>query len=130
MFFKLRLYGKNGKLFRFSDNCEINNDGGFFSDYINYAFKDKLCVGKDGTECKSISFKIGFPSSIMAKIKAKTEWVEDDEAYAISVGENTVVYAKREGGFIFAVATLMQLIDGAELYGGLIYDYPYSNTRG
>ncbi len=64
------------------------------------------------------------------KIKAKTEFSESDEAYAISVGEKTVVYAKREGGFIFAVATLMQLAESDELVGGLIYDYPYSGTRG
>ncbi len=35
MFFKLRLYEKSGKSFGISNDCVINNEGGYFSDYIS-----------------------------------------------------------------------------------------------
>ncbi len=129
MFFKLRYYEKNGISYKIKKDCVINNDG-YYSDYVTTAIREKLrCTAADA-ECESVSFKLGFPKSVKSKIKAKTEWSDSDEAYAISVGKNTVVYAVGERGFIYAVATLMQLCECGELFGGLIYDYPYSTTRG
>ena len=130
MFFKLRMYEKNGKSYCISKGCVVNNESGCYSDYIETVFNEKICHTKADAECREVTFKLGFPKSIKDKIKAKTDFSDSDEAYAISVGEKTVVYAGREGGFIFAVATLMQLAESCELMGGLIYDYPYSATRG
>ena len=107
----------------------LDIENGAFSDYITTAFENKLCRGGEGDICRALNFKLGIPTGIKNKIKEKTELSDSAEAYVISVGKKTTVYAKSEKAFIFATATLLQLCELDELCEGLIYDYQYRSRR-
>ena len=82
----------------------------------------------DGAAIKSISFSLGIPDDVRDEINR--EIVGNDEEYALSLGEESFVYAKTPDGFLRALSTLMQLRDAGELSELLIYDYPASPERG
>ena len=82
----------------------------------------------DADEISSISFSLGIPDDVKAKIER--EIVGNDEEYVLSLGKETEVYAKTCDGFLRALSTLLQLSDEGELRELLIYDYPASAERG
>lgn len=129
MFFIPKLHIKDGKQLSISAATAIYGVPEKFNDYIGKRIAQ--CIDRtDGTAIESIAFTLGIPASIKKKIGAQCTCTACDEAYAISLGKKTTIYAMKEQGFLFAASTLTQLCRDGRLEGGLLYDYPLFGTRG
>lgn len=128
MFFKLKMYHKNGKKMYFTECTDISMQSCNFSDFIHQTLKGSE---KDNSAfIREIRFHLGYPKKIRARILRNTSSALGDESYAIVIGEITEVYATNESGFIYASATLSQLADFGELETGFLYDEPIGIERG
>lgn len=129
MFFKPKLHIKDGKALSISADTLILGVPERFNDYIGKRIAQ--CVGRtDGTAVESITFTLGIPTGIKRKIRSECTYTDCDEAYVISLGKKTNIYAAKEQGFLFAASTLTQLCRDGSAECGLLYDYPLFGTRG
>ncbi len=115
----------------FNENTEIIIPKSEISEYT------KACIdllkknaAADDIVCKKISFVLGIPEEIKAKIEKTRKITGNPEEYVLSLGEESIVYAKEPIGFIRAVSTIMQMSGEGELSENLIYDYPACSIRG
>ena len=134
MFFNPRLNRerKGGRIV-FTPETEIVIPKCAASDHIKKTILKELMtesVPEGATACSKLTFTVGFPEEIKEKICKHTRMSGNDEEYAVLVGEETVVCAKKEEGLIFGLSTLVHLIDAGELSARLIYDYPVCSVRG
>ena len=84
----------------------------------------------DKIECTSVDFILGISDDIKAKIEKASEYKNDPEEYALSLGERITVYASTPTGFLRAASTLMQMDSDGGIDMGFIYDYPACPIRG
>lgn len=84
----------------------------------------------DKIECTSVDFILGISDDIKAKIEKASEYKNDPEEYALSLGARITVYASTPTGFLRAASTLMQTDSDGGIDIGFIYDYPACPIRG
>lgn len=155
-----RQMNSDGKKLFLSASTEIRISPCAYSEYITEKLTPLCTrqSGGEGIPCRSISFSLGIPTAlrdacIAARKEQKTSekegardefvegtdttiiWqdatqTESDEAYAISFGEETRVYANAEIGFLRALSTVMTMADEGTLCEGDIYDTPACPIRG
>ena len=132
MFFNHRLNKeRKGGAIAFDASTEIIVPDIKAADYIKKTVKEKLLTDNAGaTTCKKLTFCLGFPEEIKGKIEKYIHMSGDREEYAVLVGEETFVCAREEGGLIFGLSTLVQLLESGEMSARLIYDYPVCSVRG
>lgn len=127
MFFNLRINEKKSdKILCFTKNTELIVEDSPLSTYIKKLFNEKLVDSEpksNAVPVKKFTIKTGIPSGL-------TSLSENEEEYAVILGEETFIYGKNFSGMLFGVATLMQLKDFSELNERFIYDYPERNFRG
>lgn len=128
MFFQLNLHQKTGKKLYFTEKTDVRIPTPVYSDFILSALKGAEAT--DAAFIREIDFSLGFPKSLRSRIARHTRLLPNEEAYAITIGEVTRVYAVTERGFIYAAATLKQLSEFGELESGLVYDAPIGTERG
>jgi len=132
MFFSPRLNReRKGGNIAFTADTEIVIPKIKAADHIKKTVNTQLLSDcNNSTACKKLTFSVGFPDEIKAKIEKHTRMSGNDEEYAVLVGEETFVCAKKEEGLIFGLSTLLHLLDAGELSARLIYDYPVCSVRG
>ena len=133
MFFNPRLNReRKGGDIVFTANTEISIPEVYASGYLAKAakklFSDSVDDGK--TACKKLTFEVGIPASVKKEIEKQMLVAGNDEEYAVIVGEESFVYATKESGLLYGMATLLHLLDAGELSARLIYDYPVCSVRG
>ena len=129
MFFKPKMYLHEGQAIRLSSDCRATGYVGELADCTEKLVRECLAIGgSSGVLCSSILLHRGFPKSVKEKIGAVLS--SSDEAYAISIGKTTRIYAKSDRGFLYALVTVKELLREHELYEGFLYDHPILPTRG
>lgn len=129
MFFKYKLYLAEGETVNLS-GVKVVCAEDVYTDYIASVF-DKLGRCNGGSiRCEAVTFSLGFPASVVKKIKKHTEYKRNHESFAISIGAETRVWAAAPEGFVFAASTLLSLAETGELKRGFLYDYPIDDIRG
>ncbi len=111
-------------------NAEFTCENNEYKEYIASVFGKLGRYGGGNIQCKTVTFTLGFPASVVKKIKQHTEYEKNREAFAISIGAETKVWAATPQGFIYAASTLLSLAETGELSKGFIYDYPIDDIRG
>lgn len=101
-----------------------------YSEYIASVFDKLARYDNGGIRGESVTFTLGFPASVVRKIKQHTEYKKNRESFAISIGTKTTVWAASPEGFIYAASTLLSLAETGELAKGFVYDYPLDDIRG
>ncbi|MBP3435620.1 MAG: family 20 glycosylhydrolase [Clostridia bacterium] len=129
MFFKNKVCVLGHKKISFVD-AVINSHSTGYSEYIDSTFRKIRELSVGDIRCTSVEFVTGFTPSVIKKIRTYTEYKKNPEAFAISIGKKTVVWAAAPEGFIYAAVTLLSLAETDELAEGFIYDYPCDDIRG
>lgn len=129
MFFKYKLCLLGEETVDLS-GAQVVGEVGDGAAYIESVFEKLGRYGRGGVSCKTVTFALGFPASVKKKIRAHAEFKTNDEAFAISIGAETNVWAATPQGFIYAASTLLSLAETGELAKGFIYDYPIDDIRG
>ena len=136
MYFKPRFHKPlSEKAIYFSAETAVSICKCPFENYIGKTLNQKLFLqcgkkSENSVLCKKITFTLDFPEDIKKAIAAHTEIAGNNEEYAISLGEETLVYAKNPSGLLFALSTLLQMHDTNETSSCLLYDYPTCPVRG
>ena len=128
MFFSPRLNReRKGGMIAFDANTEIIVPDIKAADYIKRTVKDKLLSeNKDATFCKKLTFVLGFPEEIKAKIEKHTRMSGNDEEYAVLVGEETFVCAKRREDLSSVFPHLFTFLTRASCLQDLSTTTPYA----
>lgn len=131
MFFKTRFFKvlENQKLVFTADTkisvCECDHKG-----FIESTFAKKVIeeAAGDAIVCKSITFSLGLPNELTDYLKDVI--CDNDEQYAVILGEDSYVFAKDAKSLIFGLSTIRHLKTAQELTPAVIYDYPLCSQRG
>ena len=105
-------------------------ENGEYAAYIASVFEQLGRYHGGGIACDTVTFALGMPASVVKKIRQHTEYKKNREAFAISIGVETKVWAVSPEGFIYAASTLLSLAQTGELTKGFLYDYPIDDIRG
>lgn len=125
MFFEPRINIRGDRKLAIDKNTEfICSEEGFIPGYFEKIRKDSPADVKS----KSVTVIYGIPDDI--KNMSGCTNPDDDESYALKLGEETFIYANSRRGIIYALSTLLQLQNSGELYEGVIYDTPDKKVRG
>lgn len=130
MFFKAKIFDLTQEKINFS-NAEINYENRKYCEFLSENFIKIKKFNNDATiNCSSVKFVLGFSNSVRKKINGYGKYQKNNEAFAISIGKKTIIWAEQESGFIYAVSALLELARHNQLCTGFIYDYPLSDVRG
>lgn len=127
LFFSYRFFKKGGKAVNLSSECAVKGEQDSYAyRYIKNAVKN---FSKNGKTFEIILSK-NIPDSIKERVLDK--YVEHEESYALEVKEGKVyLYALQNRGLIYAVSTLIQLVQNESVTDGmLLFDYPDMDIRG
>lgn len=117
---------KSNQKFTFTKNTKVYIEDTKLTPYVSSLIETKLKpFNVDGKEIKEIALKLGYDGNDTGVTPTL-----NDEEYLISVGETTKVFAKTPAGLLFAVSTLIQMVEFNELNERVIYDYPTLAFRG
>lgn len=130
-----------------------------YAPYVREQFEKLLLrVKGEGKPCHSVTMTLGIPETLRARfsddandvqrdllVQEQNDYVENldapaatpyfdpktlDEEYAISFGEEILVYAATPTGFLRAISTIMMQCDKGEMCEQLILDAPACADRG
>ena len=128
MFFKPKYQNTDKKTpISFYADTKINIPPCAVSGFLALTLDNAFCKKrrpKKGNVCLSVSFKKGLPKSIAAACCADG----NAEEYAIVFGEETVIYANTERGWMYGAVTVASMAGRA--FEGIVYDKPLCSERG
>ncbi len=130
MFLNPKMYVKTPKTtLRFDASTEVVVQDGLNPDVILAGVK-RLHEDGDKPLCRKITFAIGIPEKELDKPRVLGIYAENDEEYAISLGEESYVWAWNYNGLLYGLATIEQMKVDGDLSTLFLYDYPLSPIRG
>ncbi|MBE6600902.1 MAG: hypothetical protein E7637_00125 [Ruminococcaceae bacterium] len=133
MFFNPRTYQKlSDQPIAITPKTEIEILADAPASYLKTMLAKEFCADapKGSILCRKLTFLLGIPLDVRAKIEMQNPVSGNEEEYAVVVGEESYVYATTEKGLLYGLATLIQLKDWGELSPCLLYDYPDCAVRG
>ena len=126
MFFEVKYADVSGESFVISSESKVNSETDKYAK--KYAKKVIAGCSSDG-RAVSINLHLSIPEKIQTRLGS--HFCNNEECYAVEIGENDInLYALSDNGLIYAVSTLLQLIESDNVRDMLLFDYPDKKVRG
>lgn len=125
MFFDYAFVAGSGTPYTLSKNCTVvSMEDCYASRYAGRVITSLPSAGEE----KEIELKVGVPEEIIQTIGSK--YCENEEGYALVIGEKISIYGQTRAALKYGVATLQQLIEAGAVREMVLFDYPDKKVRG
>ena len=124
MFFEFAFVSAIGDSFLLSAKSSVVSEDCYAA---RYAAKVISGLGAEG-KAMEVELKVGVPEEIKERIGK--EYCENEEGYALVIGEKIWIYGQSQTALKYGVATLQQLIEANAVREMVLFDYPDKKIRG
>lgn len=126
LFFEFVFVKASSEPFTLSNRCTVTAaDVGYAADYAQRVLAG---LSPDG-ETLPVTLTIGIPDHIRAS--AGNLYADNDESYALAITRERIdLYGASRRGLIYAVSTLLQLVEADAVCEMVLFDYPDKSFRG
>ena len=125
MFFDYTFVKAIGTSYTLSCNCTVSAE----VDCYAFAYAKRVITAQPAEgEVKEIELKVGIPEAIIQTIGR--QYCENEEGYALVIGEKIRIYGQTSAALKYGVATLQQLIEAGAVREMVLFDYPDKKIRG
>lgn len=126
MFFEFKYVNATGAAFEISSKSKVNSE----TDKYAKKYAENVITGchKEGKYVR-VNLSLSVPEEIRKNVGDC--FAEKDECYAVEIkAEEIDLYALTDRGLIYAVSTLLQLIESGNVREMILFDYPDKKIRG